>query len=155
MERDYLNQKEKQVIAILSNYGHVFEANAKSELLRGQRWEEALPLIEQSAKLVDKAMKILYKNIDPKQKKALMNFIGSSEMIITSRADPRNGQNIGIVDWDDMIYVIGAAVEDHCTMCFFDEKQVKACKLRKALLRIGATDPGKGVGFSECVFSKR
>lgn len=145
-----VNGREMQVIEYL--------AVAECELGKGERTlRERLDMIPNGWRqwrlmtvVTQKLLEQVYDTMPVKSLKHMRDICQYGEMLIRMRPAVRPPERM-MVDDADMRTIINTAMEAECAICIRDAREIKACKLRRALMGIAPPNelPVNGCGYRD------
>jgi len=138
---DYLNRADKEVVVMLA--GCVGMTDTLSDL----KFRHSDEVREELVALRDLAQSIINQiidGVDPDQATGILRFANNSELMVMPKSDVRTQTEWCVVEKEDIKTIIEDVVSD-CAFCDKDGKDVKNCKLRKALLKCGLVSADNSV----------
>ena len=148
---DYLNRADKEIVVSLAGCVGITDTLSdlkfrNSELVR----DDLVALRDLAQSIINRIME----GVDPDQATGIMRFANNSELMVVPKSDARVQKQWCIIDKEDIQTIIGDVVSG-CMFCEKDEKEVRKCNLRRALLKCGLVSADDSVmkeKTSDCPF---
>lgn len=148
-EKRYFSQSEIQKIVSLLGTKVFYEDIIKNEEIRGI--EGLDEVLKRAIDTIEEAVGLILSSCEENQYQKLMRCNGNYVLMTVPKYDPRASSPMALIAWDNYEYLLYKATED-CMFCteMKSKKEVKECKLRKALLETGIVPTGCN---AECGFA--
>lgn len=133
MSTSYCNKADKEVIVSLAG------CIGFADTLRGVQFrnkDKAVNDIILMQAHAQAAVNAIVDGLDDSQSEGILRFANNCELVAMPKTDVRANKQWVIADKADIAVIISDAVSN-CTFCEKNEKEIKGCELRKALLRCG------------------